>query len=91
VLNIIAGYETCSFLNKYFRYHQIHIAQIDIYKTTFVTDWGGFIWKVMLFGINNELLTYQKVATKAFIEHLDIFMMIFLDDFIVYSDMENHL
>jgi hypothetical protein len=45
----------------------------------------------MSFGVKNGPPTYQKVVTKAFREYLDIFMKIFLDDFIVYSDMESHL
>ncbi len=50
MLNTIAGYEAYSFLDGYSRYHQIYIALEDIYKTTFVTDWGAFVWKVMSFG-----------------------------------------
>jgi hypothetical protein len=38
VLNTIAGYEACSFLDGYFRYHQISIAPKDKYKTTYVID-----------------------------------------------------
>ncbi len=38
MLNIIARYETYSFLNGYLRYHQISIAQEDICKTASVTD-----------------------------------------------------
>jgi hypothetical protein len=45
----------------------------------------------MLFGMKNGPLTYQKVLTKAFREYLDNFMKIFLDDFIMYIDMESHL
>jgi hypothetical protein len=45
----------------------------------------------MLFGVKNGPLTCQRAITKAFKEYLDNFMKIFLDDFIVYSDMENHL
>jgi hypothetical protein len=45
----------------------------------------------MLFGVRNKLLTYQKVVTKAFLKYLENFMMIFLNDFIVYIDMESHL
>jgi hypothetical protein len=45
----------------------------------------------MLFGVKNGLPTYQKVITKTFKEYLDSFMKIFLDGFIEYSDMENHL
>jgi hypothetical protein len=45
----------------------------------------------MLFGVKNGPLTYQKVVTKALKEYLDNFMKIFLGDFTMYSDMENHL
>jgi hypothetical protein len=61
------------------------------YNTPFVTNWGAFIWKVMSFGFKNGLSTYQKALIRAFIEYLDNFMKIFLDDFIVYNDMEIHL
>jgi hypothetical protein len=87
MLNTIVGYEAYSFLDGYSRCHQISIAPKDRYKITFVTNWGAFIWKVMSFGPP----IYQKDITKAFKEYLDNFMKIFLDDFIMYSDMENHL
>ncbi len=89
MLNTIVGYETYSFLDGYSRYHKISIAPKDKYKTTFVRNLVAFIWKVMLFGVKNGPATYQKIVTKAFREYLDIFMKIFLDDFIVYY-MESH-
>jgi hypothetical protein len=45
----------------------------------------------MSFGAKNGPPTYQKAITKAFREYLDNFMKMFLDDFIVYNDMENHM
>jgi uncharacterized membrane protein len=42
------------------------------------------------FGMKNGLPTFQRVLPKAFKEHLHTFMKIFLDDFIVYNDMETH-
>jgi hypothetical protein len=45
----------------------------------------------MSFGFKNGPSTYQKVVTRAFKEYLDSFMKIFMDDFMVYSDMESHL
>jgi hypothetical protein len=45
----------------------------------------------MIFGDKYGPPTYQKLVTKTFREYLDNFMKIFLDDFIVYSDMESHL
>jgi hypothetical protein len=43
----------------------------------------------MPFGVKNGPPTYQRVVTKAFREYLDSFMKIFMDDFIVYSDIES--
>jgi len=63
----------------------------DRYKTTLITDWGVFIWRVMFFGMKNGPPTFQRVVTKAFREYLDKFMKIFLDDFTIYCGMETHL
>jgi hypothetical protein len=41
--------------------------------------------------MKNEPPTYQRTITKALREYLNNFMKIFLDDFIMYSDMESHL
>ncbi len=45
----------------------------------------------MLFRVKNGPPTYQKTITKTFRKYLDNFMKIFLDDFIIYNDMDNHL
>jgi hypothetical protein len=56
-----------------------------------VTNWGMFIWRVMPFGMKNGPPTFQRTMTKAFRKYFDNVMKIFLDNFIVYSDMEIHL
>ncbi len=91
VLNIVVGYETYSFLDGYSRYHQVFIALEDNYKTTFVTNWGAFVWMVMPFGVKNGPLTFQKTISRTSKENLDQFMKMFLDDIMVYNDMESHL
>ncbi len=91
MLNTIEGYEAYSFLDGYTTYHQISIAREDKYNITFVTNWGAFIWKVMPFGVKNGPPTYHRIMTKTLRGYLDNFMKIFLDDFIVYNDMESHL
>jgi len=35
--------------------------------------------------------TYQRAITKTFHEYIDVFMKIFLDDFIVCNDLSTHL
>jgi hypothetical protein len=54
-------------------------------------DKGVFVWVVMSFGVKNGPPTYQRVIIKAFREYIDVFMKIFLDDFIVCSDLSTHL
>jgi hypothetical protein len=88
VLNTIARFEAYLFLDGYSKYHQIYIAPEDRYKTTFVIDWGVFVWMVMPFGVKNGPPTFLN---KAFREYLDQFMKIYLDDFKVDSDVENCL
>jgi hypothetical protein len=45
----------------------------------------------MPFGVKNEPPIYQKAVTKAFHEHIDVFMKIFLDNFLVFNDLSTHL
>jgi uncharacterized membrane protein YjdF len=62
----------------------------DKYKTTFVKHWGMFIWVVMPFIVKNAIFTYQKVVSKTLRENLNKFMTMFLNDFTIYNDMDNH-
>jgi hypothetical protein len=91
VQNIIARYEAYSFLDGHSRYHQIFIAVENRYKTTFVVDWGVFVWMVMPFGVKNGPPTFKRVISRAFKENLYQFLKIFLNDFMIYNDMESHL
>jgi hypothetical protein len=43
------------------------------------------------FVVKNKPPTYQKSVTKAFDEYIDVFMKIFLYDFIVFNDLSTHL
>jgi hypothetical protein len=45
----------------------------------------------MLVGVKNGPPTYHRAVTKTFKKYLDNFMKIFMDDFMVYNDMESHL
>jgi hypothetical protein len=54
VINIVARHEVYTFLDGSSRYHQISITPEDKYITTFVTNWGAFIWVVMLLGSKKD-------------------------------------
>jgi len=51
---------TYSFMDEFSGYNQIRMAEEDKEKTTFVTLWGTFYYKVMLFGLKNAGATYQR-------------------------------
>jgi hypothetical protein len=45
----------------------------------------------MPFGVKNGPPTFKRTVSTTVKKYLNQFMKIFLDDFTVYSDMENHL
>jgi hypothetical protein len=45
----------------------------------------------MPFNVKNGPPTFQKTISKTFRKNLNQFMKIFLDDSMVYNDMESHL
>ena len=47
-----------SFMDGFSGYNQIKMAPEDIEKTTFITLWGTFCYKVMSFGLKNAGATY---------------------------------
>jgi hypothetical protein len=53
VLDKVLEHEVYLFLDDFLGYHQINITLEDYYKTTFITNWGSFVWAIMSFGLNN--------------------------------------
>jgi hypothetical protein len=49
------------------------------------------MWLVMSFGMKNRPPTYQSVGSQTSKKYLEHFMKIFLDDFIVYNDMDTYM
>jgi hypothetical protein len=49
------------------------------------------MWVVMPFGVKNGWPTYQKAIIQTFHEYIDVFIKIFLDDFVVFSDLSTQL
>ena len=91
VLDTVAGHSLFSFLDGYAGYNQISIREEDQLKTTFTTDWSTYAFRVMPFGLCNTPGTFQRVMMIIFQEFLHKFLEIFIDDFCVYSEDEDHL
>ncbi|RDY11538.1 Retrovirus-related Pol polyprotein from transposon 17.6, partial [Mucuna pruriens] len=74
-----------SFIDDFSRYNQIRMAPEDKEKTTFITTWGTFYYRVMPFGLKNVGATYQKAMVALFhdMKHKEI--EVYVDDMIEKS------
>jgi hypothetical protein len=70
------------------RYHQVRIKDEDISKTTFRTRYGHYKFTVVSFGLSNALVVFMCLMNGVFRDYLDKFVIVFLDDILVYSKSE---
>jgi hypothetical protein len=76
-------------------YHQIKFRTEDIPKTAFTMRYGLYEYLVMLFGLMNASTHFMYLMNSVFMPELDQFIMVFIDDILVYSksmrEHEDHL
>jgi hypothetical protein len=76
-------------------YFQLKIRKQDIPKTAFTTMYGLYEYTVMLFGLTNAPIYFMTIMNKVFMEYLDKFVVVFIDDILIYSkddtEHEKHL
>ena len=61
------------------------VSKEDRLKTTFQTKWGTYAYDKMPFGLTNAGATFQRAMDIAFKGLLNKFVVVYLDDIIVYS------
>jgi hypothetical protein len=84
----------CLFSNIHLRsgYHELMIRERDISKTAFVSRYGLYEYTVMSFRLTNAPTYFMYLMYKIFMEYLDKFVMVFINDILVYSrSVEEHI
>jgi hypothetical protein len=69
-------------------YHQLKIRASDIPKTAFSTRYGLYEYLVMSFGLTNAPAYFMYLMNSVFMPELDKFIVVFIDDILVYSKSE---
>ena len=79
-------------MNRFLGYNQIKMAQEDMEKSSFITPWGTYYYKVMPFGLKNAGATYQRAATTLLHDLIHKEVEVYVDDMIVkFEDFEGHI
>jgi hypothetical protein len=69
-------------------YHQLRIRSSDILKTTFITKYGLYEFTVMSFSLTNAPAYFMYLMNIVFMDYLDKFVVVFIDDILVCSQNE---
>jgi hypothetical protein len=69
-------------------YHQLWIRPLDIPKTVFITKYGLYEYTVMSFGLTNVSVFFLNLMNNVFMDYLDKFVVVFIDDVLIYSQSE---
>jgi hypothetical protein len=69
-------------------YHQLRIRPSDIPKTAFITKYGLYEFTVMSFALRNAPAYFMYLMNSMFMDYLDKFIVVFIDDILIYSQNE---
>jgi hypothetical protein len=84
----LVGAKVFSKIDRRSGYHQIKIRASDILKMAFSTRYGLYEYLVMSFGLTNALTYFMYLVKLVFMPELDKFVVVFIDDILVYSRNE---
>ena len=70
-------------------YHLIRIKEGDKWKTAFRIQYSHFKYQVMPFGLSNAPGSFQGYINKILAEKLNVFIIVYLDDILIYTEDED--
>jgi hypothetical protein len=82
------GAKVFSKIDLGFGYHQLKIRMEDIPKTASTSRYGLYEFTVMSFGLTNTPAYFMYLMNTVFMEYLDRFVVVFIDDILVFSRNE---
>jgi hypothetical protein len=87
----LAGAEMFFKIDLHLGYHQIKICAEDIPKAAFSMRYGLYEYLIMSFKLTNALIHFMYLMNSVFMEVLDKFIVVFIDDILIYSkSMKEH-
>ena len=66
-------------------YYQLRVKDVDVPMIAFRTRYGHYEFLVMPFGLNNAPTTFMDLMNRVFRPYVDKFVVVFIDDILVYS------
>ena len=84
----VRGEKVFSKIDLSYGYHQVRIKDEDIHKTAIKTRYGHYKFVVVPSGLTNAPATFMWLKNSLFSKYLDKFVLVFLDDILIYSKNE---
>ena len=88
LFNQLKGETMFSKINLRLGYHHVHIKEEDIFKISFRTRYGHYEFVLVPFGLTNAPTTFMFFVNSVLCPYLDKFVIVFIDDILVYSKNE---